>query len=109
MKHEKANSRVHPTTYFTLLVSVGLVALGGTRFAMLKNEQIQVARQCDAIERRIEQYYLDVRTIGMNSESLLNRFVIRDKLAKQGTALQPIPAGYPEEIVPQSAATASLP
>jgi hypothetical protein len=102
--------RVHPTTYLTVLATIGIVAYGGTRYTMLKNEQIQVDRECDAIERRIEQCYLEIRTIEMNREALLNRFVIRDRLAKSGTSLRPIPPGYSEEIErPATTAVANLP
>jgi hypothetical protein len=106
MNTPESSHRVHPTTYLTVLATIGLVAWGGTRYVMFKNAQIQVERECDAIERRVEQCYLEIRTTEMNSEASLNRFVIREKLEQMRTSLQPIPPGYSEEI--EHSATASV-
>lgn len=110
MNTPESSHRIHPTTYFTVLATIGIIAWGGTRYAILKNEQIQVDRECDAIERRIEQCHLEIRTIEMNREAQLNRFVIRDRLERAGTSLRPIPPGYSEEIErPPIPSVANLP
>ena len=66
--------------------------------AYYKNRQVQISREIDAIDRRVEQARLDIRTTEMRMDQLLNRFVIRKQIEANGSALRPIPIGVVEEI-----------
>lgn len=109
MNRLKSTPRTPVSTYLILVVSFAVIAFGGIRHAMLKNRQIQVSREIDACERRIEQHQLDIRTVQMRSETLLNRFAIRKQLEESGTEMRPIPVGFAEEVktanTPSSIAT----
>ena len=65
-----------------------------------KNRQIQVRRDIDAIDRRVEHCRLEIRTIEMRMDQLLNRFAIREQLAKIRSDLRPIPLSAVEEMDP---------
>ena len=68
--------------------------------AYYKNRQIQISREIDAIDRRVEHSRLDIRTTEMRMDQLLNRFVIRKQLEDNGSGLRPIALAVVEEIDP---------
>lgn len=84
--------------YFALILAATIAAAGGVLHAYYKNRQVQVAREIDAIDRRVEQYRLDIRTTDMRMDQLLNRFAIRKQIEESGSSLRPIPTGAIEEI-----------
>jgi hypothetical protein len=102
MNRLKSAPRTPISTYLTLVVSFGIIAFGGIRHAMYKNRQVQVNRDIDACERRIEQHQLDIRTIQMRSETLRDRFSIRERLTSAGSPMRPIPVGFAEEVKPSN-------
>ena len=65
-----------------------------------RNCQIQTAREIDAVERRIERHQLDIRTVQMRADQILNLFAIRKTLEEVGTELVPIPVGVSEDVLP---------
>ncbi len=85
---------------FALLLAAAIGATGGVLHVYYKNRQIQVAREIDAIDRRVEQYRLDIRTTEMRMDQLLNRFAIRKQLRDNGSSLRPISIAVVEEIDP---------
>ena len=101
-----------PTSIFVALIGAAVIAAaGGVQHAMYKNRQVKIKREIDAIERRVEQYKLDIRTTQMRSDSILNRFAIRKQLEDMGSALRPIPPGLPEEVnpAPPAAVASAIP
>lgn len=95
---------------FSILLGIAVAGSGGLYHVYLKNRQIQVNREMDAIERRIEEYRLDIRTCGMRMDQLLNRFAIRKQLETTGSPLRSIPLAAVEEIdeaPPQARAVAA--
>jgi len=101
-----------PSWIFTVLIAAAIVATsGGVLHAVYKNRQVQLNRDIDATERRIEQYKLDIRTTQMRSDSILNRFAIRKQLEDTGSPLRPIPTGLSEEVnpAPPAAVASALP
>lgn len=108
-RHEP-HSRISPIVIFSLILAGAIGAVGGVSFVYYRNSQIQTAREIDKIEQRIEQHKLDIRTVQMRSDQILNLFSIRKTLDAVGTDLIPIPPGVSEDIIPvepQEAATAS--
>lgn len=83
-----------------LLLAAGISAAGGVLHAYYKNQQVQLTRQIDAAERRVEQGRLEIRTTEMRMDQLLNRFVIRKQLEENGSTLRPIELSVVEEINP---------
>ena len=64
------------------------------------------------MERRIEQHQLDIRTVQMRADQILNLFAIRKTLEQVGTDLVPIPLGVSEDVltpdeVPESASSSA--
>jgi len=97
-RRNDSGHRTHPTTVVAISLALAIAALGGIWQAWMKNRQIQVKREIDAVERRCGQHQLDIRTAEMRKDQLLNRFAIRQQLAELGSDLVPIPMGVTEEI-----------
>jgi hypothetical protein len=107
----RLKSEAHtPLSIFIALITAAIIAAGGgVLHAVYKNRQVQVNRDIDAIEKRVEQYKLDIRTTQMRTDHILNRFAIRKQLEDSGSPLRPIPLGLSEEVNPAApAAVASV-
>ena len=110
-RRPEPQTRISTIVIFSLILAGAIGAVGGISFVYFRNCQIQTAREIDKIEQRIEQHKLDIRTVQMRSDQILNLFAIRKTLDETGTDLIPIPAGVTETIVPVEpgkTATASL-
>lgn len=110
---QEAHTRISPVLIFSLILAGIIGAVGGVTFVYFRNCQIKVAREIDAAERRIEQHQVDIRTVQMRSDQILNLFAIRKTLEEVGTDLVPIPVGVSEDILPSepsavASASASL-
>lgn len=100
MNRRRQESRTPVSVFLSLFLAAAIVTAGGVLHAFYKNRQVQVSREIDAIDRRVEQYRLDIRTTEMRMDQLLNRFVIRKQIEANGSALRPIPISVVEKIDP---------
>ena len=110
-RRQEPQTRISTIVIFSLILAGAIGAVGGISFVYFRNCQIQTAREIDKIEQRIDQHKLDIRTVQMRSDQILNLFAIRKTLDEVGTDLVPIPAGVTENIIPeapQKTATAAL-
>ena len=98
MNRRRNETRTPFLVFFALILAAAIAAAGGVLHAFYKNRQVQVSREIDAIDRRVEQCRLDIRTTEMRMDQLLNRFVIRKQIEENGSSLRPIPVGVVEEI-----------
>jgi hypothetical protein len=98
MNRRRNESRTHASVFFSVILATVIMAAGGVAHAYYKNQQIRITREIDAIDRRVEQYRLDIRTTEMRMDQLLNRFVIRKQIEENGSLLRPIPLEVIEEI-----------
>ncbi len=98
MNRRRNESRTHASVFFSVIIATIIMAAGGVAHAFYKNKQIRITREIDAIDRRVEQYRLDIRTTEMRMDQLLNRFVIRKQIEENGSSLRPIPLDVIEEI-----------
>ncbi len=100
MNRRRNESRPSMSIFFSVILAAVIVAGGGVLHAYYKNRQVSITREIDAIDRRVEQYRLDIRTTEMRMDQLLNRFVIRKQIEDNGSTLRPIPMGAVENIDP---------
>lgn len=100
MNRRRNETRTPFLVIFSVIFAFALMAAGGVLYAFYKNRQIQIRREIDAIDRRVEHCRLEIRTIEMRMDQLLNRFVIRKQLEENGTTLRPISLAVVEEIDP---------
>ena len=98
MNRRRNDDRPSSMVFFALFLAAAIAAGGGVLHAFYKNRQVQISRDIDAIDRRIVQQRLDIRTTEMRMDQLLNRFAIRKQIEQNGTSLRPIPMGVVEEI-----------
>lgn len=99
-RRQDQHTRISPLVIFALILAGAIGAIGGISHVYFRNCQIQTAREIDVIERRIERHQLDIRTVQMRKDQILNLFAMRKTLEDLGTDLRPIPAGVSEEITP---------
>lgn len=109
-RRKEAPVRISPVVIFSLILAGAIGSVGGVGFVYFRNCQIKTVREIDRIEQRIEKHKLDIRTMQMRSDQILNLFAIRKTLEETGTELIPMSAGVTEDILPldpPAAATAS--
>ena len=108
-RQKKAAPRIRTSTYLALIGTAMIVAGGGVTHAILKNCQVNVIREIDAVEKRTEKCLLDIRTTEMRSDHLLTPLAIRKQLRDSGSPLVQIPVGVSEEVtIAPPAAVASV-
>ena len=98
MNRRRQDSRTPAHVFYSIFLAFAIACIGGVLHTYYKNRQIQITREIDAIDRRVEQCRLDIRTTDMRMDQLLNRFVIRKQIERNGSSLRPIPVGLVEEI-----------
>lgn len=103
MNRRRNETRTPVSVFAALILAAATIAGGGVLYARFKNSQVQANRDLDKIERRIEQYRLDMRTTQMRMDQLLNRFVIRKQLSENGSDLIAISSSVVEEVNPAPA------
>jgi hypothetical protein len=98
MNRRRNETRTPASTFFALFLAAAIAAAGGVLHAFYKNCQVQISREIDATDRRVEQCRLDIRNTEMRMDNLLNRYVIRKQIEENGSSLRPIPLGVVEDI-----------
>lgn len=101
-RRQERPAKISPVVIFSLILGFVIAAVGGVTNVIYKNCQIKTSREIDAVEQRIERYNLDIRTLQMRSDQILNLYAIRKQLEEEGTGLVAIPAGVCEDIVPEN-------
>lgn len=99
-RRQDTQTKISSMVIFSLIVAGAIGAVGGITHVYYRNCQIQTAREIDAVERRIERNQLEIRTVQMRKEQILNLFAMKKTLQELGTDLRPIPAGASENITP---------
>ncbi|MGJ8633153.1 MAG: hypothetical protein ACSHX7_04475 [Luteolibacter sp.] len=102
-RRNQKQTKVSPVVIVSLILAGIMGAFGGVKYVYYRNCQIQTTREIDAVETRIESHKLDIRTVQMRADQILNLFAIRATLEDTGTDLVPIPQGVSEDIVPADA------
>lgn len=102
MNRRREDVKTPIAVFVAVILSMVTTVYGGVMYAYYKNRQIQLAREIDATEKYIEHCGLQVRTVEMHMDQLLNRFVIRKQLEKNGSQLKPISLSVVEDMdIPQ--------
>ncbi len=98
-RRQETQQRISPAMILSLILAGAFGAVGGVTYVVYRNCQIKTAREIDVVERRIEQHQLDIRTMQMRTDQILNLFAIRKNLEEIGTELVPIPIGVSEDVI----------
>ena len=88
-------------TVVLLIVTAVVMAAAGVFHAYLKNRQIKVARQIQAVEERISQYKLDITNLEVRLDDQLNPILINDRLTEMSSDLRRIPLDAVKEVSPR--------
>ncbi len=97
-RRKQQQSKISACALIAVILTVSIAATGGVMYVKFKNRQIQITREIDEISRDIEHCRLEVRTIDMRTDQLLNRYLIRKRLEEQRSRLRPINVAVVEEI-----------
>jgi hypothetical protein len=97
-RRQEPNQRISLAMILSVILAGAFGAVGGVTYVVYRNSQIKTAREIDIVERRIEQHQLDIRTVQMRADQILNLFAIRKNLEETGTDLVPIPIGVSEDV-----------
>lgn len=108
MNRRKTESRTPATTFIAIIAAAAISAGGGVLHVFYKNRQIQVANETDELEQVIDQHRLDIRTVEMRMDELLNRFTMREQLASGGSLLEPMPMEVVEVMKPNDKPAATM-
>lgn len=100
MNRRKSAPRHHASVFFAIFLGLAIAAAGGVLHAYYKNRQVQIAREIDAIEKRIGQCQLDMQTTRYRMDEMLNRYAIAERLKENSSSLIPIPLLVIEEVDP---------
>lgn len=98
MNRRRNASRNFGFLFLSLLVGAAITTAGGMLFGFYKNRQIHINDEIAAVNIRIEHDRLEIRTIEMRMDQLLNRFVIRKQLEDNCSTMRPISVACVEEI-----------
>jgi hypothetical protein len=98
-RRQETQQRISPAMILSVILAGAFGAVGGVTYVVYRNCQIKTAREIDVVERRIEQHQLDIRTMQMRTDQILNLFAIRKNLEEIGTELVPIPIGVSEDVI----------
>lgn len=108
MNRRRNESRPSGFPIIALLFGATIITAGGVLHGYYKNSQIKITREIEAIDARIEHARLDISTSDMRMDELLNRFVIRKQLERNGSTMRPISVAVVEEITPPPASRRSV-
>jgi hypothetical protein len=100
MNRLRSEPKTHPSVFISLILAALVVVTGGIMHAVYKNSQVKTARLIDQAEERIEQTEVKIRMIGVNTDELLDRFDMRERLQENGSTLIGITPADIEEIAP---------
>ncbi len=103
MNRLRSEPKTHPSVFISLILAALVVVTGGVMHAVYKNSQVKTARLIDQAEQRIEQTEVKIRMIGVNTDELLDRFDMRERLQENGSTLIAITPADIEEIAPPRA------
>jgi len=100
MNRLRSEPKTHPSVFITLILAALVVVTGGIMHAVYKNSQVRTARLIDQAERRIDQTRVRIRMIEVNTDELLDRFDMRERLHENGTQMIEVTPADIEEIKP---------
>lgn len=100
MNRLRSEPKTHPSVFFTLILAALVVVTGGVMHAVYKNSQVRTERLIDQAEERIDQTRVKIRMIEVNTDELLDRFDMRERLKESGSALVAITPADIEEVGP---------
>lgn len=100
MNRLRSEPKTHVSVFITLILAALVVVTGGIMHAKYKNSQVQTERLIDQAESRIKQTRVKIGMVEVNTDKLLARFEMKEKLQTAGSALVPVKPGDIEEMVP---------
>jgi hypothetical protein len=100
MNRLRSEPKTHPSVFITLILAALVVVTGGVMHAVYKNSQVKTSRLIDQAEQRIDQTRVKIRMIEVNTDELLDRFDMRERLRENGSQLIEVTPADIEEVQP---------
>ena len=102
MNRYRSEPATHISVFITLILAALVVVTGGIMHVVAKNSQIQVEREIDKAQKRIEQTRIKIHMIEVNADKELDRYVMREKLAQKRSTLVPVTHADLETVTPSA-------
>ncbi|MFC4991105.1 hypothetical protein [Rubritalea tangerina] len=107
MNQRRTQSNQSHTIHIVMVIVIGmLLATGGVLHAVMKNRQVEVAREIDAAKSQIEEAEETMKMVQVKIDRKLNRHMIRAELASRGSELKQIPSQAVEVVTTASTSVA---
>ena len=100
MNRLRSEPKTHPSVFISLILAALVVVIGGVMHAVYKNSQVRTARLIDQAEQRIDQTRVKIRMIEVNTDELLDRFDMRERLRENGSQMIEVTPADIEEVEP---------
>ena len=100
MNRLRSEPKTHPSVFISLILAALVVVTGGIMHAVYKNSQVRTARLIDQAEQRIDQTRVKIRMIEVNTDELLDRFDMRERLRENGSQMIEVTPADIEEVEP---------
>jgi predicted nucleic acid-binding protein len=100
MNRLRSEPKTHPSVFITLILAALVVVTGGVMHAVYKNSQVKTSRLIDQAEQRIDQTRVKIRMIEVNTDEMLDRFDMRERLRENGSQLIEVTPADIEEVQP---------
>jgi hypothetical protein len=104
MNRLRSEPTTHISVFITLILAALVVVAGGIMHVVAKNSQIQVEREIDRAETRIEQTRVKIRMVEVRTDKLLDRFEMKERLKENNSLLVPVTPADIEDVSPVPAA-----
>ncbi|MEK7951362.1 hypothetical protein [Luteolibacter soli] len=104
MNRLRSEPTTHISVFITLILAALVVIAGGIMHAVAKNSQVQVERQIDQAQKRIEQTKVQIRMVEVRTDKMLDRFEMKERLKQSASGLVSITPADIEEVRPLPAA-----
>ncbi|MEM9079677.1 MAG: hypothetical protein AAGC74_03190 [Verrucomicrobiota bacterium] len=97
-KNRKKRANLSAATLSVVILTAFSLGATGVMHTVIKNQQLEVVRETELVERRIKEHERDVTNLEIRLGQLSNRFDLRERLITQGTDLRRIGPGVIEDI-----------
>ncbi len=108
MNKHKSNDRGFSFFEIAILSVAGVILMtAGVIHAVLKNSQVEVVREMDSTQRRINNHEDMIKSVQVKIDKKLNIYQLRDDLKNAGSPLVLVPVSAIEKIPSHSATPAN--
>lgn len=97
-RNKKKKTSLNPAVFALLVLTAISLGATGVFHTVMKNQQLNVVREIERVERRIKEHDRDVTNLEIRLGQLENRWDLRNSLIAAETQLRGIPLQAIEDV-----------